>query len=41
VRLQEQKEDAPLLPTQTSLGIVDVHTGSDALSLEGTPYSSW
>jgi hypothetical protein len=22
-------------------GIVDVHSGSDAISLEGTPYSSW
>ncbi len=26
---------------QTSLGIEDVHSGSDDLSLEGTPYSSW
>jgi general secretion pathway protein G len=23
------------------LGIVDVHSGSDGISLEGTPYSSW
>jgi general secretion pathway protein G len=38
---QEVKEDAPLSPTQTSLGIEDVHSGSDGLSLEGTPYSSW
>jgi general secretion pathway protein G len=38
---QETKEDAPLSPNQTALGIVDVHSGSDALSLEGTPYSSW
>jgi general secretion pathway protein G len=38
---QETKEDAPLSPKQTSLGIVDVHSGSNALSLEGTPYSSW
>jgi general secretion pathway protein G len=38
---QETKEDAPLSPRQTALGIVDVHSGSDALSLEGTPYSSW
>jgi general secretion pathway protein G len=38
---QETKEDAPLSPTQTSLGIVDVPRGSDDLSLEGTPYSSW
>jgi len=38
---QETKEDAPLSPKQTALGIVDVHSGSDALSLEGTPYSTW
>jgi general secretion pathway protein G len=38
---QEVKEDAPLSPTQTSLGIRDVHSGSNELSLEGTPYSSW
>ncbi len=38
---QEEKEDAPLSPSQTALGIVDVHSGSDALSLEGTPYSTW
>jgi general secretion pathway protein G len=38
---QEEKEDAPLSPTQTSLGIRDVHSGSNAVSLEGTPYSSW
>jgi general secretion pathway protein G len=38
---QGEKEDAPLSPSQTSLGIEDVHSGSNALSLEGTPYSSW
>jgi len=38
---QEVKEDAPLSPTQASLGIIDVHSGSNDLSLEGTPYSSW
>ena len=38
---QEDKEDAPLSPEQSSLGIVDVHSGSSALSLEGTPYNSW
>ena len=38
---QETQEDKPLSPTQTSLGIVDVHSGSSDLSLEGTPYSSW
>jgi general secretion pathway protein G len=38
---QEEKEDAPLSPTQTALGIVDVHSGSNLVSLEGTPYSAW
>ncbi len=38
---QETKEDKPLSPQQTSLGIIDVHSGSNDLSLEGTPYSSW
>jgi len=38
---QETKEDAPLSPSQKSLGIEDVHSGSNELSLEGTPYSSW
>jgi general secretion pathway protein G len=38
---QEEKEDAPLSPKQTALGIVDVHSGSNLVSLEGTPYSSW
>jgi general secretion pathway protein G len=38
---QETKEDAPLSPSQTSLGIEDVHSGSSQLSLEGTAYSSW
>jgi general secretion pathway protein G len=38
---QEEKEDAPLSPKQTALGIIDVHSGSNVLSLEGTPYSSW
>ena len=38
---QVQNEDAPLSPKQTALGIVDVHSGSNLISLEGTPYSSW
>jgi general secretion pathway protein G len=38
---QESKEAAPLSPKQTSLGIADVHSGSDELSLNGTPYSRW
>ena len=38
---QEVQEKAPPSPTQKYLGIADVHSGSDELSLEGTPYSSW
>jgi general secretion pathway protein G len=38
---QVEQEDAPLSPQQTSVGIKDVHSASNALSLEGTPYSSW
>jgi len=38
---QETKEDAPLSPKQTALGIVDVHSGSDQVLLEGAPYNSW
>jgi general secretion pathway protein G len=38
---QEQKEDAPLSPNQTGLGIVDVHSGSNLVSLEGTQYNTW
>jgi general secretion pathway protein G len=37
----EVQENAPPSPTQKYLGIADVHSGSDDLSLEGTPYSSW
>jgi general secretion pathway protein G len=38
---QEVQEKAPPSPTQKYLGIEDVHSGSEELSLEGTPYSSW
>jgi general secretion pathway protein G len=38
---QVQNEDAPLSPKQTALGIVDVHSGSNLVSLDGTPYSTW
>ena len=34
-------EDVPLSPSQVASGIVDVHSGSDSESMEGTPYSSW
>jgi general secretion pathway protein G len=38
---QVEKEDASLTAQQSLQGIIDVHSGSDALSLESTPYSSW
>jgi general secretion pathway protein G len=28
-------------PEQTESGIIDVHSGSSAVSSEGTPYSTW
>jgi len=34
-------EDVPLTPGQSASGVVDVHSGSDETSLDGTPYSSW
>ncbi|MGH9402651.1 MAG: type II secretion system protein [Terriglobia bacterium] len=34
-------EQVPTAPDASSTGIVDVHSGSDAGSLEGTPYSGW
>jgi general secretion pathway protein G len=38
---QADIEEVPLSPEQTVPGVVDVHSGSSAQSLEGTPYSSW
>ena len=34
-------EDVPISPDQSTSGIVDVHSGSEDDSLDGTPYSSW
>jgi len=34
-------EDVPMSADQAISGIVDVHSGSDEVSLDGTPYSSW
>ena len=34
-------EEVPLSPEQTVPGVVNVHSGSNAESLDGTPYSSW
>lgn len=38
---QVEIEDASSSPEQSASGIVDVHSGSDQISLEGTPYNSW
>ncbi len=35
------EEDVPAGTGQTATGIVDVHSGSDGLALDGTNYSSW
>jgi len=34
-------EDVPISQDQAAAGIVDVHSGSDDTSLDGTAYSSW
>ena len=34
-------EDVPISADQAAAGIVDVHSGSEDSSLDGTPYSSW
>jgi general secretion pathway protein G len=34
-------EDVPTGPGQAASGVVDVHSGSDEIALDGTPYSSW
>jgi general secretion pathway protein G len=33
--------DAVISPDQTGTGIDDVHAGTDAVAMDGTPYSSW
>jgi general secretion pathway protein G len=38
---QADIQEVPLSPEQTVPGVVDVHSGSNAESLDGTPYSSW
>lgn len=38
---QVDVEEVPIGPQQSMSGIVDVHSGSDEVSLDGTPYSSW
>jgi len=34
-------EDVVVGPSQAVPGIVDVHSGSDETSLDGTPYNTW
>jgi general secretion pathway protein G len=36
-----ETEDFPLSGGESILGLVNVHSGSDQTSLDGTPYSSW
>jgi general secretion pathway protein G len=38
---QVDLEDVPLNPQQSVPGVVDVHSGSDEVSLDGTPYNTW
>lgn len=38
---QVVSENVPISLDQSLPGIVDVHSGSTEMSLEGTPYSSW
>ena len=38
---QEEMEDTLMAVDQTEPGIVDVRSGSEHVSLEGTPYSTW
>jgi len=38
---QTDTSEVPITAQQMVPGIVDVHSGSSAISLEGTPYSSW
>ena len=38
---QVEMEEALQSVSQTEPGIFDVHSGSDKMSLEGTPYSEW
>jgi len=38
---QTDVEEVPTSASQTSSGIVDVHSGSDGTALDGTAYSSW
>lgn len=38
---QPVNDDSLMSVDQQQPGIVDVHSGSDAISLEGTPYNSW
>ncbi|MGH8459307.1 MAG: hypothetical protein ACRESV_08145, partial [Nevskiales bacterium] len=37
----EVQEDSLMSVDQQQPGIVDLHSGSEFLSSEGTPYSSW
>ena len=38
---QPDIENVSISPEETFTGVVNVHSGSNARSLEGTPYNSW
>jgi general secretion pathway protein G len=38
---QTVTEESTILPEQTEVGIYDLHSGSTAISSEGTPYDTW
>ncbi len=38
---QAEIDDFAASPADSVRGVVDVHSGSDQISLAGTPYSSW
>jgi general secretion pathway protein G len=38
---QPDVEEVPTTPQESASGIVDVHSGSDAISLDGTAYNTW
>lgn len=38
---QPSSDDSLMSADESESGIVDVHSGSDEISLEGTPYNTW
>jgi len=38
---QPDIDEVPTSPKESVSGVVDVHSGSNTMSLEGTPYNVW